>query len=530
MPNQWPRRAAGTGLALAALAAAVLFLCATLGSRVLGADLRSVAGGSMQPAFGDGALAIAFAAHVDGLRPGDVITFHDPDTPSRIVTHRIVSVEGDGATRTFETRGDANTASDPWRVGEGDVIGKVRWHAPNAGAALDRLRSREGLIALLLFPGVLLLLSDAPSWYRFLRRRRARVDVPDVQALEIENHTRVRLGLPRVATVVALPRRALKPSLVVAAVALLAIGVPVAAFAWSYSPPRASDAGDGARVAADAAAVAEGNSHALAVALGGDAPLARAAADATLRDPDAEPAQVEATLRRALDDGANTIEALALIGLDGQVIATTDAQITDVHDSAAFLTALAGGAAAWSKALPSANGGRQMLDHAAPVVSDDGATLAVLLARSDALRTLTAALPGESDASRNMIVSGNGLVLSGAGAAVEQPWAASDRAARVSFDGASSVCAARPIGRDAPLDLGWRVASCVAEPQAALGIHDRWFRLDRFTILALAAAVALFLLRVVARMGETPRQRRKPREGFRAIESRLRIRRESGAP
>ncbi|MBI5285352.1 MAG: signal peptidase I [Chloroflexi bacterium] len=526
MPNQWPRRAARMGLTLAALAAVALFLCATLGARALGIDLRSVDGGSMEPAFGNGALTIAFPARADRLRPGDVITLHDPDTPSRIVTHRIVSVEGDSTDRTFETRGDANAASDPWRVGPGDLIGRVRWHAPQAGAALDHVRSRAGLIVLLLVPGVLLLLSEAPLWYRYLRRRHGvRVDA-DIEALEIENHTRERLGLPRVATVVALPRRAVRPSLLVLVVATLATGVPVASAAWSYSPPRASDAGDGARVAADAAAVAEGNSHALAVALGGDAPLARAATDATLRDQDAEPAQVQAALRRALDDGANTTEALALIGLDGQVIATTDAQISDVHDSAAFLTALAGGEAAWSKAPA----GGQMIDHAVPVVSDDGATLAVLLARSDALRTLSAALPPASDGRRDTIVSGGGLVLSGDGALAEQPWAASDRAVRVDHDGALSVCVTRPIGRDAPLDLGWRVASCVTEPQAALGIHDRWFRLDTFTILALAAAVALFLLRIVARMGETPRQRRKPREGFRAIESRLRMRRESGAP
>jgi signal peptidase len=527
MPYQWPRRIAGAGLTLAALSAVVLFLFATVGSRAVGVDLRSVAGSSMEPAFGDAALTIAFPVRADRLRPGDVITFRDPDAPSRIVTHRIVAVEGYAATRTFETRGDANPASDPWRVRASDVIGKVRWHAPDAGAWLERVRSREGVIVLLLLPG-LLLLSEAPAWYRFLRRCRGRVGVPDAETLEIENHTRERLGLPRVATVVALPRRAARPSVAVAVIALLAMGVPAAAVTLSYSPPRPADAGNGARAASDAAALAQENSHVLAAALGGDAALSQAAADATLRYPDAEPTQVEAALRRALDEGAGA--ALALIGLDGQVIATTDAQISDVHDSGAFLMALAGGASAWSKAPPSAAHAGQIIDHAVPVTSDDGTMLAVLLARSDALRTLGAALPQASGASRNLIISGEGLVLGGSGALAEQAWAASDRAVRVSFDGAPSVCAAGPVGANAPLDLGLRVVSCVAEPQATLGIYDRWFQLNTFTIVALVVAVALFVLRVAARMGETPRQRRKPREGFRAIESRLRMPREGGAP
>ena len=103
-----------------------------------------------------------------------------------------------------------------------------------------------------------------------------------------------------------------------------------------------------------------------------------------------------------------------------------------------------------------------------------------------------------------------------------------------------SIVAGLKVWASSPLfgvglgNLRFYVAQFYTDPQtflrSYLGADSAYSQvLAELGLLGLLA-FALFLLRVVARMGETPRQRRKPREGFRAIESRLRIRRESGAP
>src|SRR4051812_30326444 len=82
---------------------------------LLGYERYVITGDSMGAAIPRGSIAYARAVPVENLRAGDVITYTPPGA-RRKVTHRIVwTGRGADGVRAFQTRGDANSARDPWR-------------------------------------------------------------------------------------------------------------------------------------------------------------------------------------------------------------------------------------------------------------------------------------------------------------------------------------------------------------------------------------------------------------------------------
>jgi signal peptidase len=72
-----------------------------------------------------------------GLEGGDDIVFTRGD--GTVVVHRIIEVledYGDDGRRGFRTQGVNNTAADPDITDERNVVGRVVWSVPYAGAAL----------------------------------------------------------------------------------------------------------------------------------------------------------------------------------------------------------------------------------------------------------------------------------------------------------------------------------------------------------------------------------------------------------
>ena len=134
---------------LALLAYAVLYL----------AGFRAVAvySGSMEPQLNVG--AVAFVQPVDSaeIRAGDVVTFQDPRTPGRLITHRVVERFTHEGELVYRTKGDANASVDPWTVELPGQVGRLAFDLPLAGYALIYAKTREVRTALiLLFAGVLL--------------------------------------------------------------------------------------------------------------------------------------------------------------------------------------------------------------------------------------------------------------------------------------------------------------------------------------------------------------------------------------
>jgi signal peptidase I len=131
-----------------ALALAAVILVALLAvPSLLGVERFAITGGSMGSAVPVGSLVFTKPVAATAVRPGDVVTFRPPGL-AETVTHRVVSTDPDG----IRTRGDANAAADPWRLGAGVPLRRVVAHVPAAGYAAAALRGPAiaGLAALLL--------------------------------------------------------------------------------------------------------------------------------------------------------------------------------------------------------------------------------------------------------------------------------------------------------------------------------------------------------------------------------------------
>ena len=148
--------------ALVVLLAVVGVFVATAVPQAVGADHSYVVlSDSMSPAIDAGAVVFVSETPAGEIEAGDIITFEQAGTGSESrVTHRVVEVvESDGA-RQFRTKGDANEDPDPTLVTESQVVGVVQFHVPYVGYVTSFAQSKLGILALVVVPAVLLVVSE----------------------------------------------------------------------------------------------------------------------------------------------------------------------------------------------------------------------------------------------------------------------------------------------------------------------------------------------------------------------------------
>ena len=140
---------------------AVLAAVAAAACLVAGYRPQPVLTGSMAPRMPVGSLAIAKAVPATSVRVGDVITFQRPNAPDETITHRIYAIHGQGARRTYETKGDHNPSKDPWVLSLPGQVGRRVAVVPYAGYAALYAGRRDvhaaaiGLMAIILLIGTL---------------------------------------------------------------------------------------------------------------------------------------------------------------------------------------------------------------------------------------------------------------------------------------------------------------------------------------------------------------------------------------
>jgi signal peptidase I len=136
------RAAATVGVSAVAVAAVAVLLLVGVGPRV--ADYRTLVmlTGSMSPDYPAGSLLVATPQRAVDLAPGDVLTYHMPIDDHQVVTHRVVEVDRQGDVVLVRTKGDANTAPDPWvaRITD-DTVWTIRGAVPRAGQLIQSARS-----------------------------------------------------------------------------------------------------------------------------------------------------------------------------------------------------------------------------------------------------------------------------------------------------------------------------------------------------------------------------------------------------
>jgi signal peptidase len=138
-------------LAAAALATVlVLVIIASVICRVTNHHLEQVVTGSMVPAVPVGSMVLSEQVGVSSLHVGDILVFPKPTNTSEVIVHRIVQVAAgrDGAVQ-LRTKGDANSAVDPWILEQGahGLANRAVYVLPSLGTAA--YAARAGLIVLL---------------------------------------------------------------------------------------------------------------------------------------------------------------------------------------------------------------------------------------------------------------------------------------------------------------------------------------------------------------------------------------------
>ncbi len=112
-------------------------------------NLIVIKSGSMEPTIKTGSALVV--KHQDDYQKNDIITFVNSN--KEIVTHRIIAKLDDqkGLVR-YETKGDANNASDTFLVDKRRVIGRTILVMPYLGYGIGFLKSKVGIVILILIP------------------------------------------------------------------------------------------------------------------------------------------------------------------------------------------------------------------------------------------------------------------------------------------------------------------------------------------------------------------------------------------
>jgi signal peptidase len=126
----------------------------------------TVLSASMRPTFSPGDMVFSVPEPTSSVRVGQVISYRVPVGAHQIETHRVVKILQGGPNPIIQTRGDANTANDPWTA---RLEGRTAWRqvgvAPKLGYVVNALRARAvRMAAVLIAPLVLVLLLLSEIW------------------------------------------------------------------------------------------------------------------------------------------------------------------------------------------------------------------------------------------------------------------------------------------------------------------------------------------------------------------------------
>jgi signal peptidase I len=113
-----------------------------------------VLSGSMEPALATGDVVVVKRLRPQDARVGDVVTYRNPE--GDLVTHRVRSARRRGPRFELVTKGDANNASERWTIDADGEVSRALYRVPLAGRLLARTSSREGKLALIVAPLLLL--------------------------------------------------------------------------------------------------------------------------------------------------------------------------------------------------------------------------------------------------------------------------------------------------------------------------------------------------------------------------------------
>lgn len=158
----------GSALATLLLAVGILaLLFMTVAPRVFHYRTATMLTGSMVPTINPGDVVLDTEEPASDIAVGQIISYHIPVEDHRVESHRVVWV---GHTKAgdveFRTKGDANTAPDPWTaVVRTPTVWRVRAVLPVVGSVIRTLRApAEHMLLAVVLPVVLVIMTLWTIW------------------------------------------------------------------------------------------------------------------------------------------------------------------------------------------------------------------------------------------------------------------------------------------------------------------------------------------------------------------------------
>jgi signal peptidase len=154
---------------------------------ILNHSIYIVRSNSMSPTFKTGTLLIIKRADSGTINVDDIITFRKKnDTLS--TTHRVVEIIDDNNIRQFVTRGDANNVDDPIPVSENDILGKVTFFIPLLGYVFGFIRTKQGIILVIVIPAFILMLTQIIQLFKY-KKESKKESKPETPKEDVNSET-----------------------------------------------------------------------------------------------------------------------------------------------------------------------------------------------------------------------------------------------------------------------------------------------------------------------------------------------------
>ncbi|MFO7793512.1 MAG: signal peptidase I [Candidatus Nanohaloarchaea archaeon] len=138
------------------------FIAYGLGQYIPVYDGFIVTSGSMEPEIETGSLLFTRPVAAERVIVGDTITFQED---GEYTTHKVIRKNNTDEGITFVTQGVNNEAPDPGTVTAGELTGVKLFSIPFLGYATAWAGTTNGFMALIIVPGVLLILIEIKEVY-----------------------------------------------------------------------------------------------------------------------------------------------------------------------------------------------------------------------------------------------------------------------------------------------------------------------------------------------------------------------------
>jgi signal peptidase len=156
-------------VALAAGALCSLLLMSAIVLVIAGYQPLVVRTNSMNPTLAAGDLIVVADEVAGDLHVGDIVTIDDGGPTGESITHRVRRISASHGQLTVETRGDANAASEFWKLDPSSPVGQFEGRVPDFGSIVLWITTPDARTAL-----VLIALALALVWIVLARSRHRR--------------------------------------------------------------------------------------------------------------------------------------------------------------------------------------------------------------------------------------------------------------------------------------------------------------------------------------------------------------------